>query len=75
MTVSDRGEVVDRTVEGCSGTIPPAFTNTGMRSRGSAMVAVVGPLKLAPVKKSIHRPGAFLDFVACPRTQPVEQGR
>ena len=41
----------------CSGMIPPARTKTGIRSRGDDTVVVRGPLKVAPVKKSTHRPG------------------
>ena len=44
-------------VEGCSGTIPPWRTKTGIRSSGTDKVAVDGPLNVAPVKKSTQWPG------------------
>ena len=41
----------DGVAEGaCSGMIPPARTNTGIRSRGIARVVVRGPVNVAPVK-------------------------
>ena len=44
-------------VAGCSGTMPPALTNTGIRPVGTCRVWVDGPVKVAPVKKSVHVPG------------------
>ena len=41
----------------CSGTIPPAFTNTGMRSSGTVSVCSDGPVNVAPVNQSVHWPG------------------
>ena len=35
---------------GWSGMIPPALTKTGMRLVGTLIVAVVGPVNVAPVK-------------------------
>ena len=44
-------------VDDCSGMIPPARTKTGIRLSGTDTVVVEGPVKVAPVKKSTHRPG------------------
>ncbi len=41
----------------CSGTMPPALTNTGIRFSGTESVWVDGPVKVAPVNQSVHRPG------------------
>ena len=51
-------------VDDCSGMIPPARTNTGMRLRGTDTVVVIGPVKVAPVKKSTQRPGGIHTVVS-----------
>ena len=43
-------EVDDDAEDDCSGMMPPARTNTGMRLEGSATVVVAGPVNVAPVK-------------------------
>jgi hypothetical protein len=37
--------------------MPPALTNTGIRSSGTVSVRVPGPVKVAPVNQSVHVPG------------------
>ena len=36
--------------------MPPARTNTGMRSSGTVSVCVFGPVNVAPVNQSVHCP-------------------
>lgn len=44
-------------VEGWSGTMPPAWTKTGIRLVGTLSVCVDGPVNVAPVNQSTHVPG------------------